>query len=226
MFRLHLLLLSVLLVVTAGCHTAVKGLYPPEPGQKQHEIYIVNNHWHTGITLNSRDLTPKLLDLIGRKPDSGWIDIGWGDQGFYTAKEVTTGLSLEAMFYSRGSVLHVWTLPDEPRRFYELYSVELYRLHISEAGHANLMKRLEETFATDAAGRSIYIQPGLFDQSDFYLARGRYGVFHTCNHWLADTLRTTGFPITPFWALTADNVGWQINHFGSRYEPSLVIQQQ
>ena len=37
----------------------------------------------------------------------------------------------------------------------------------------------------------------------------------TCNKWVAQALRSAGCPITPFYALTADNVIYQVAKFGT-----------
>ena len=48
--------------------------------------------------------------------------------------------------------------------------------------------------------------------------------FHNCNNWLADGMRVTGFPITPIYTSTADNVGWQIRVFGRKHQSDIVVQ--
>jgi hypothetical protein len=88
------------------------------------------------------------------------------------------------------------------------------------------MQFLERTFATNERGDAIELQPGLYGISFFYRGRGWYSVFHNCNNWLADGLRTTGFPITPISTHRADSVGWQIRTMGGKYQPDIVVQRR
>jgi uncharacterized protein (TIGR02117 family) len=213
----------ILVLFAIGCHGPVKELFPPREGERAVDVFVVNNHWHMGFVLSYAQLSPRLQRLMQSFHDKQWVEIGWGDAAFYPAPRATSGLAMQAMFFSRGSVLHVMGFDQQPIHRYHEYQVELYRIRVSEAGDARLMDFLANTFATTDTGDSIELGPGLYGFSRFYRARGRYSLFHTCNNWLADGLRATGFPITPGWAFTAGNVGWQIRRFGRRYDPDLVL---
>lgn len=201
--------------LSAGCFGPVKGIYPPAAGEPAFELIVVNNHWHTGLVMSREMLSPTLKRLIARESTAAFVEIGWGDDGFYRSDKVTSGLAIQAVFFSKGSVLHVVPIDDDPTRFYDAYQVDLHRLSISRTGLDRLNAYLEKAFAreraSDGSERSIYLQPGGMEGSGFYRARGRYAGWHTCNHWTADAVRSTGFPITPIYSFTADNVGWQID---------------
>ena len=217
---------SIAIVLLVGCNGPVTGLFPPGPGEPSVEIFFVNNHWHTGLVLQRAAMSPRLRELTARFEGSHWIEIGWGDDAFYRAPKGTSGLAVRAMFASHASVLHVVGLPQYPPEYYEGYVVDLYRIRLSRLGFHRLLNYLENSFQTHSAGDSVPIEPGLYGDSFFYAARGKYGACHTCNHWSADGLRETGFPITPFYALLADNVGWQVRVFGRKYESDLIVQLQ
>jgi uncharacterized protein (TIGR02117 family) len=204
------------LFTAAGCLGAVKDLYPPKAAEPSFEIIVVNNHWHTGLAMHRSMLSPTLSKLVARETSAEYIEIGWGDDGFYRSDAVTSGLTIQAVFFSRGSVLHVVEIPDEPRRYFEDFKVTLHPIRISQRGLDRLNAYLEKTFAQTDAGESVWLQAGWTPASSFYRARGRYGGFHTCNHWTADAVRSTGFPITPIYAFLADNVGWQIDRASAR----------
>jgi len=133
---------------------------------------------------------------------------------------------MQAMFASHGSVLHVVGIEREPVVHYSDYMIDLYRLRISRDGHERLLRYITSTFQLAAAGEPIDLQRGLYGFSRFYRARGPYSILHTCNHWVADGIRSTGFPITPFWSADADNVGWQLRIFGRNYDPDILLLQQ
>jgi uncharacterized protein (TIGR02117 family) len=211
------------MTMAAGCCGPVRGLYPPTNQSDVRDVYIYDNHWHTGFVLRFNQLSPTLQKFLSRFRESEYVEIGWGDEGFYRAPESTSGLAMRAMFFSRGSVLHVAGLDREPDEHYREFVLDLYRVRVSRAGWDRLMEFIERRFATDSRGDSIALQPGLYGVSYFYAARGNYSVFHTCNNWVADGLRSTGFPISPFYAHFADNVGWQIRTFGRRYQQELLV---
>lgn len=217
----------VVLLVLAGCNGPVRGLYPPSESDRSTDIFVYNNHWHTGFVVPTTELSPTLKRYLARfGRDARYVEIGWGDEGFYRAPKGTIPLALRAMFLSRGSVLHVTGLVTEPPEHYRDYAVDLYRVRISEAGTARLMRYLERSFATTESGEAIELQSGLYGVSYFYRGRGWYNLFHNCNNWLADGLRSTGFPITPIYTSTADNVGWQVRVFGQKYQHDIVVQRQ
>ncbi|MBC8105226.1 MAG: DUF2459 domain-containing protein [Anaerolineae bacterium] len=216
-----------LLLVACGCCGPVHNLYPPPTSDRANEIYVYNNHWHTGFVIPWSQLSPTLRAHLSRfGSDTRFVEIGWGDEGFYRAPKGTIPLALRAMFASRGSVLHVAGLQKDPAEHYRDYQLDLYRIRISAEGNRRLMNFLEHTFARIQTDEAIELQPGLYGVSYFYRGRGWYGLFHNCNNWLADGVRSTGFPITPIYTATADNVGWQVRVFGRKYQADLVVLRQ
>ncbi|CAN5510819.1 TIGR02117 family protein [soil metagenome] len=220
-------LLAVVLLAAGGCCGPARGLYPPDPAEKSVDIYVVNNHWHTAFVVAWPQLSPTLQRYLSRFAHGAeFVEIGWGDEGYYRAPKGTAPLALRAMFASRGSVLHVAALAKAPAEHYLDYQVDLYRIRISETGNRKLMTFLERTFARTSQGQSIELQPGLYGISYFFRGRGWYGALHTCNNWVADGVRSTGFPIMPLYAGLADNVGWQIRVFGAKYQADIVMLRQ
>jgi uncharacterized protein (TIGR02117 family) len=211
-----------LLVTLCGCNGPVRGLYPPHDSDSR-EIYIVNNHWHTGFALRASELSPSLRKLLPRFADAEYLEIGWGDDHFYRSPQSTSGLAVEALFASRGSVMHVMPLDREPQIHYRDYLVDVYRVRISPQGEQRLVAFIESSFDVSDSGVAIELQPGVEPGSWFYRARGKYSLFHTCNQWCADGLRQTGFPISPFYAALASNVGWQIRTFARKDEGEVLI---
>lgn len=201
----------LILSASTGCLAPVKSLYPPKPEEPSYEIIVVNNHWHTGLVLHRSMLSPTLSRFVERETSAEFIEIGWGDDGFYRSDAVTSGLAMQAVFWSRGSVMHVVEIPVEPRLFFEDFQVTLHPIRISQRGLDRLNAYLEKSFAKTDEGDSVWLQNGQTPASSFYKARGRYSGLHTCNHWTADAVRSTGFPITPIYSFVADNVGWQID---------------
>jgi uncharacterized protein (TIGR02117 family) len=213
-----------LLATIGGCCGPIEGLYPPQAGDAR-DVYLVNNHWHTGFVFPTSELTPTLRQLLPRFADAEYLEIGWGDDRFYRSPKSTIGLATAALFASQGSVLHVVPLSRPPQEHYQDFIADLYRIRVSDAGYQRLMAFVEKTFSRDDSGKAVESEAEWGPGSWFYRGNGHYSLFHTCNQWTADALRTTGFPISPAYAGGADNVGWQIRTFGGKYQSDLRVLQ-
>lgn len=201
---------TLALVLLAACAAARPDLFPPPPGAPTVPIHVVSHGWHTGLVLPRAALAGRVPALAGQFTHADWLEIGWGDLGFYTAPDpqITSGLTLQALFASRGSVLHVVGLDGTPEQAFPHSDVQ--PLVLGEAGFAALADGIEASFAASPA---VPLGPGLYGDSRFYTARGRYGALHTCNTWTAERLLDAGCPVTPFWALGAGNTMWQIRRY-------------
>jgi hypothetical protein len=62
------------------------------------EIYVVSHGWHTGFVVPASTIESRLPQLRDRFANAPYIEFGWGDKGFYQAKEITSGLTLQAIF--------------------------------------------------------------------------------------------------------------------------------
>ena len=71
------------------------------------KVYVVGTGWHAGLLLPAAPINALVPGLQKRFPKADSYEIGWGDSGFYQAKEITAGLALQALFASKGSLLHV-----------------------------------------------------------------------------------------------------------------------
>jgi uncharacterized protein (TIGR02117 family) len=221
LYRTRMLALLCLGLACGGCLGPVAGLYPPRKSETLHDVYVCNNGWHTGIILSTSELSPCTMMYLKRFAGYPWIEIGWGDDRFYRTRNETVCLALQAMFFSRGSVLHVVGVWPDPKEFYQNCQVSLQRLRVGEAGYRRMEQRIFDSFQKGDCGQSIELEPGLYGFSRFYAATGHYWLGHTCNNWTAEALRQTGFPITPVYAITADNVTFQLTC--GRYRAERVI---
>lgn len=196
--------------VVAGWPAAMPDRYPPAPGAPDnHVVWVVSHGWHTGIVVDRAEVLGVLQALDGAFLDARYLEIGWGDEGFYTAPDgaITVGLALEAMFSSRGSVLHVVGLPGPPTAVFPRAQIEA--LVVSDAGFRAMLAAMGESFRRDRAGHGIALRREIYGDSLFFMALGRYWALFTCNSWAASVLRETGCPIAPAVSLTAGITMWQ-----------------
>ena len=133
-----------------------------------------------------------------------YYEIGWGDKGFYQAKEITTGLALQAMFWATGAIVHIVAVPNSPYESF-LHS-EILDTCVSEAELASLMMFISNSLFHDESGQIVSLAPGIYGDAQFYEGTGRYHVLNTCNTWTAKGLSSAGYDASPTLKLTAGSV--------------------
>ena len=168
------------------------------------KIYVVGNGWHAGLLLPAASINALVPSLRVRFPKADTYEIGWGDMGFYQAKEVTASLAMEALFASKGSLLHVVgvsgpvpTITDEMNVVASCVSADEYQ---------RMAQRIAQAFALGKDGKPMSIGPGIYGDSQFYKANGHYSLINTCNRWTAEVLQAGGLPVSPRLSLTASSV--------------------
>lgn len=210
--RLHLVRSLVVLAALAGCVSPLPDRFPPRAGAAgNHVVWVVSHGWHTGIVVARAEAQALLPALDGERVSARYLEFGWGDIGYYTAPAESYGLMLAAAVASRGTVLHVVALDAPPAEAFP--NAEVEAITVSDAGFRAMLARIAAAFRRDAAGGAIALGPGLYGASRFYRANGTYWAGYTCNTWVAATLRETGCPITPAYAMSAGNVMFQARRY-------------
>lgn len=167
-------------------------------------MFVVRHGWHAGLIVPGREINEVIPDLAVHFGDVAYYELGWGDKGFYQSQEITTGLTLQAMFWSQGAVMHVVAVPGSPREYFA--GEQLIDTCLSNAELATLKSFITSSFERDAAGSVIFLKPGNYGESQFYDGAGRYYAFNTCNNWTAKALRSAGFDISPTFKITSGSV--------------------
>ncbi len=191
----------------SGCATlprAVEPIKSPFLGKKEKEFYIINHGWHTGLAIAAKDLNKVVPELSVRFPDSSYYEIGWGDSGFYQSNRITVRLTLQAMFWSRGSVLHVVGFSSNPA--VQFKNSEVIALKTDEENYRNILRFVALSFKRNGKGEIIYENLGIYGDSQFYTAIGKYHIMNTCNKWTAKALYSAGYEIFPMFKLTSSSV--------------------
>lgn len=80
---------------------------------KNDGVNIVSHGWYTGIVLPASSIQNDLPEIAKRFDDAGYIELGWGDKGFYQAQKITSGLILRAIFWPTKSVMHAVAISAE-----------------------------------------------------------------------------------------------------------------
>ncbi len=192
----------ILLLGLLGCAAA-----PPEAqdrSQHPQRLLVVDHGLHAGLILRRADLLQQLPALAESLPAGDWVELGWGDEAFYRAPRPTLAQALRALLGPTPAVLHVQPHANDPRRRFA--AGDILHIHLDEQAYRRLLQILAASFTRSPAGQPIELGPGLFLNSRFYRAEGRYSLLRTCNTWLFEALRAAGCPLPQRPVVTTDQL--------------------
>lgn len=172
------------------------------------EIHVVSHGWHTGIVVPVDDRTLAACPPLAALGSHRALEIGWGDEGFYRAESISLGTTLRAIAIPTPTVLHVVGI-DRPVAERFPYA-DIVRLSIGAAEYEAMLASIADTFASE-----VPVGPGIYGESRFFTARGKYWFPNTCNVWTLRTLATAGVPVTPLLGLRAEAAMHQLARSGT-----------
>ncbi len=200
-----------IVVFLSGCLGPVRDLYPEDESDRPVTVYIVSHGWHAGIAIESE----AIIDYLPDHPDipqARYLKFGWGDGRYYTDTEAGFWLMLRAALLPTRSVLHIVGIDISMENYFT--GSQIIEIKVSEEGARKMGEFVERRFRRNSDGEVIYAADGLYTNSVFFEARGRYYLPKTSNVWTARALRQTGYPITPIYSLTSGNVVQQARKDG------------
>ena len=168
------------------------------------EVYVVNHGWHTGFVLPASDIQKVIPELKNRFGDAPYIEFGWGDNEFYQAEEITSGITLKAIFLPTDSVVHAVAVTRKADKYFKHSEVEKFCLEDPE--FKSLVKFITNSFYRDESGNILKLNHGIYGDSQFYKAKGDFHIFNTCNKWTAKGLESAGMNISTTFKLTAGSI--------------------
>ena len=203
---LQRVLLGSLLFLLFACSGKPGAVVPlaEEAPVRAYPVFVVSHGWHTGIIVPGPVLNEALAELSQHFGTPDHYEIGWGDAGFYQAQDITVALALRALFWSRGAVLHLVAFSGKPQHYFK--GEPVYATCLSARELSALQRYLVSSFLRNDTEPVVPLRPGLYGESAFYSAAGRYHLFNTCNTWTAKALRSAGLKIVPSFKLTAASV--------------------
>jgi uncharacterized protein (TIGR02117 family) len=193
------------------------GDYQLPPEDDRVRIFIRSSDIHTDFVLPIESLETG-VDWNGlfppqhfRAPLRGakYVSIGWGSRSFFVETKTWADLKIKtllvALFTPSESVLHVEYLWDF------LPGPGMDEVLISRKQYQELAKFVHSTIGeTDESGAAVLATEVSYDNYDrFYLSRGRYHLFNTCNQWTGRGLARAGVP-TGIWTPLVAHVRWHL----------------
>lgn len=203
--------LLLMLFLISSCNRPMKEIYPDDPSQRTIPVYVISHGWHTGIAIERVYLDDYLPDHP-EMPNAKYLMFGWGDGKYYPHPDPGTGLLLRAALLPTQSVIHVVGIDIPVQNYFP--SSRVVRIMIHPTGTDEMTEFISSHFETGEAENPLFAADGLYQNSAFFQAKPTYFFPRTSNRWVAQALRRTGYPITPFYALTAENVIKQASEYG------------
>jgi len=196
----------ILLILLSGCSSKplIVNHLSDYSSKGNNEIYVVSHGWHTGFVVPSEEIYKSIPSLEERFGGSPNIEFGWGDKGFYQAKEITTGLTIRAIFWPTESVIHAVAVPENVTGYFE--NSEVTKICLSEGELESLTLFISGSFYKDENNQVIPLKNGIYGNSQFYKGVGDYYLMNTCNKWTAKGLKSVGMDISPTFKLTAGSI--------------------
>ena len=170
----------------------------------RNEVYVVNHGWHTGFVVPASVIHQAMPELKQRFENAPYIEFGWGDNEFYRSEEITSGITLKAIFLPTDSVVHAVLVPLKVDRYFKNSELEKFCLEDSEFG--SLIKFISSSFYRDVSGNILKLNHGIYGDSQFYKAKGDFHIFNTCNKWTAKGLESAGMKISTTFKLSSGSI--------------------
>ena len=196
----------LIIIILAGCSAKPYIVSSAEEfeGSGQNEVYVVSHGWHTGFVIPAPEIQGVMPELERRFGNTPYIEFGWGDKGFYQAKETTLGLTLRAIFWPTESVVHSVAVPQNVEEYFS--NSEVAKVCLNDGELSALIGFISSSFYRDKSGNLLELQKGIYGDSKFYSGVGDFYLMNTCNRWTAKGLKSIGMDISPKLKLTAGSV--------------------
>ncbi|SHK85557.1 conserved hypothetical protein [Rhodothermus profundi] len=184
--------------------------------ERRFTIYLIHHGWHAGIAFCQADLEGTDWPEEVRFPARRYVEVGWGEAGYYPDPDPGAGDALRAALWPTAAVLHVVAFDHPPAR---IFSGPVRQVELDSMAFRKLVAFVAGYFKRDAQGKLQPVAPALYGQEgQFYAARGRYHLLNNSNRWVARALRTAGLPVWPARVLTIKDLWAQIEPLSSMAE--------
>lgn len=206
------------LCACAACAEYPKDAKTPATDRPLTFINLINHGQHTGLGIRRADIPPGLLPEIADFPEADYLELGWGDWDYYQTDDPGLWLTLKAALWPTASVLHVIGFKGAVAQRFVGY--EVVRLELSPDEFNRLMDFIHRSVARHEVAKAEALDSGLYRNSHFYPALGKFHLFNTCNTWTARALETAGYPMGLFRPVTADQLLGKVRESGMVPVPS------
>lgn len=160
------------------------------------EIYLMNNGVHTDLVLPIRNAQVDWTNYFpientkGKDSSANFFSVGWGDKGFYLEtpswSQLKVSTAFKAAFWLSSAAVHTTYYYELPK------NQQKARIEISTKNYKKLIYYIKQSLMLKN-GKPVFIQTNaVYGSNDaFYEAVGSYSLFHTCNTWVNNALKSS-----------------------------------
>ncbi len=181
--------------------------------QEKYEVFVFKSNWHTGILIENNQHAKTSLRALKDFSQFNFVDIGWGDEDFYQRENFNPYYATKAIVTPTSSVIRFRGINTKENIIEESEFVIQFKL--SESQFLNLLKFIDESFYYDENKNVIRKSARNSFSMVFYKSVLRYHLFYTCNTWVTEALKKTGFPVSTFMIITADDIFDEVSEVGN-----------
>ena len=156
-------------------------------------IFISTNGVHTNIILPAKTEFFNWNKYLTINEGYEYFAFGWGDKEFYlntpTWDDLKLSTAFKAAFLPTKTIMQVYGYPYKPKE-----SETIIKLKLNDEQIQKLNVYVLESFNQTEGGEIIEINPNnkYSFKENFYLAKGTYSLFKTCNNWTNKGLKQAG----------------------------------
>jgi len=157
-------------------------------------LYFTNNGLHTHVVMPSQALKELVPDLSQYVGDEAWLQIGWGDAGYYGAAKQTLLLGARALFTPTTAIVGVRCISNLSADFPK--STRLYPITLNQPAMDAALLLISRHFKLNQSGSLTLVREKPAGEL-FFKSIGTYSILNTCNNWTAYILQEAGLKISP-----------------------------
>ncbi len=176
-------------------------------------VYVVNHGKHTGLMVRRADIPVNMVPEKADFPYASYLEIGWGEVDYYPTEAPGLWLTLKAALWPTASVLHVVGIRGAPASAFA--GLEMVRLDLDLRAWMRLIRYIHASFARGGGQRVKPLQRGLYGDSWFYPAKGKFHLFNTCNSWIAEGLELSGLRLGVIYPFTSGQLMAKLKRLGA-----------
>ncbi|MCU0445554.1 MAG: TIGR02117 family protein [Microscillaceae bacterium] len=153
-------------------------------------IFVSTNGLHSDIVVPlknpERDWLSKFSPEFQTYQNYEYLAFGWGDYDFYLQSKTGTNLLdvFNTLFVPSRGILHLDFYRQKPRT-----TAHTRPVGISPKQYQKLCQYLDNQIVMNQNQQLIKIENGYGKEDYFFVARGSYHLFYTCNNWTNDALK-------------------------------------
>jgi uncharacterized protein (TIGR02117 family) len=176
-------------------------------------VYVVSHGKHAGLVIKRADIPAIMVPEKADFPYADYLEIGWGEIDYYPAEAPGLWLTLKAALWPTASVLHVVGIHGAPASAFA--GLEMVRLDLDQRAWLKLIRYIHASFARGSAHKAKPLQRGLYGDSGFYPAVGKFHLFNTCNDWIAEGLEFAGLQLRGIDPFTSGQLMTRLKRLGA-----------